>query len=537
MPKIDRIVGKAVLNISDAADAIGHAASRVGERLSQTRRNLKDHIKLGYTKPKWSRVNDDEKEFRGVHFREDLKEIVPQKPRQERVPNQPGSRGSDPMMSESKIVLRAIETASVNRYVASLREFMQRAPDVGAKAASRAFISTFNGLTEREQASIRDNIRKVHSAAVELVKTKGSDPAVLEWSELMVKQLGKLAPGVKSEPDRVKKEDLEDPTRDDLAELPPPRVQPPNDGVLEDLLANMEAVSPSPQSAPVLVSQSPTAVVSELLDSMEKVNKDRYLAGLRMLRSVDTDETIDILSSPFLEQSDSSRQEILKGIEELHGAIVKQTNVARLDKESSAILLRILNIQEEIGLPAFSAMAEESQARPASPIVEQPPQAAGRQKTTRAWRRAQGPKSPVFLKPAENLPKSTASVSVQKGVDFLRIMDGTLVGGFVKTLHDLARARPEELTAFVTSLETALKYGPPQRASIERLNNLMDKVLKELAKDEAFIEDRGERVEKTWEIWMLLKTRIPSLVSRPKNSVADDDMKAAKAAFTEIYQA
>jgi hypothetical protein len=229
----------------------------------------------------------------------------------------------------------------------------------------------------------------------------------------------------------------------------------------------------------------------------------------------------------------------LKGIEGLHGAIVKQTNVAGLDKESSAILLRTLNIQEEIGLPAFSAMAEESQARPASPIVEQPPQPAEKQPTTKAWRRAHGPKNrrPVFLKPAENLPKPTPSVSVQKGVDFLRIMDGTLVGGFVKTLHDLARATPEELTAFVTSLETALNYGPPQRASIERLNNLMDKVLKKLAKDEAFIEDRGERVEKTWEIWMLLKTRIPSLVSRPKDSVPDADMKAARAAFTEIYQA
>jgi hypothetical protein len=507
MPKIDAIVGKAALKISIAAPQIGGAASRLGERMSRAPGKLKqwgrDHIKLGDAKVKspWSRVNDDEKEFRGVHFREDLKEIVPQRPRQERVPNQPGSRGSDPMMSESKIVLRAIETASVNRYVASLREFMQRAPDVGAKAASRAFISTFNGLTEREQASIRDNIRKVHSAAVELVKTKGSDPAVLEWSELMVKQLGKLAPGVKSEPDRVKKEDLEDPTRDDLAELPPPRVQPPNDGVLEDLLANMEAVSPSPQSAPVLVSQSPTAVVAELLDSMEKVNKDRYLAGL-------------------------------------HGAIVKQTNVARLEKESSAILLRTLNIQEEIGLPAFCAMAEESQARPASPVVEQPPQPAKKQPTTKAWRRAHGPKNlrPVFLNPAEK-PKPTPSVSVQKGGDFLRIMDGTLVGAFLKTLHDLARATPEELTAFVTSLETALNYGPPQRASIERLNNLMDWVLKKLPKDEAFIEDRGERVEKTWEIWTLLKARIPSLISRPKDSVPDADMKAAKAAFTEIYPA
>ena len=122
-------------------------------------------------------------------------------------------------------------------------------------------------------------------------------------------------------------------------------------------------------------------------------------------------------------------------------------------------------------------------------------------------------------------------------MDFLRIMDGTLVGGFVKTLHDLARATPEELTAFVTSLETALNYGPPRRASIERLNNLMDWVLKKLAKDEAFNDDNGERIVKTWEAWTLLKARIPSLVSRPKDSVPDADMKATRAAFTEIYQA
>jgi len=64
----------------------------------------------------------------------------------------------------------------------------------------------------------------------------------------------------------------------------------------------------------------------------------------------------------------------------------------------------------------------------------------------------------------------------------------------------------------------------------------MDWVLKKLAKDEAFIEDRGERIVKTWEAWTLLKARIPSLVTRPNDSVPED-MKAAKTAFTEIYQA
>jgi hypothetical protein len=513
MPKIDRIVGKAVSNISDAADAIGHAASRVGERLSQTRRNLKDHIKLGHTKPKWSRVNDDEKEFRRVDFRvvdfrEDLEEEIPQEQeirqehRQELVPDQPASRGQDPMAQESKKLLRAIETASVNRYVANLREFMQRAPDVGAKAASRAFVSTFNGLTEREQASIRANIIAVDKAAIDRVIEKGLDPAVLRWSEALLKLFGPLPRLIESQPDEMQQLDLA-------------RI---NGEVAKTLL--------------------PSAVAARLLVSIKNGDETAYKTGLFLLRSVDTDETIDTLGSSFLEQSDSSRQEILKGIEELHGAIVKQTNVARLDKESSAILLRILNIQEEIGLPAFSAMAEESQARPASPIVEQPPQPAKRQPTTKAWRRAHGPKNlrPVFLNPAEK-PKPTAAVSVQKGVDFLRIMDGTLVGGFVKTLHDLARATPEELTAFVTSLETALNYGPPRRASIERLNNLMDWVLKKLAKDEAFNDDNGERIVKTWEAWTLLKARIPSLVSRPKDSVPDADMKATRAAFTEIYQA
>src|SRR4029079_12891439 len=183
MPKIDAIVGKAALKISIAAPQIGGAASRLGERMSSAPGKLKqwgrDHIKFGDAKVKspWSRVNDDEKVFRRVDFREDLEEEIPQQQeipqehRQELVPDQPASRGQDPMKQEAKKLLRAIETASVNRYVANLRELTQRAPDVGAEAASRAFVSTFNGLTEREQASIRDNIRKVHSAAVELVKT------------------------------------------------------------------------------------------------------------------------------------------------------------------------------------------------------------------------------------------------------------------------------------------------------------------------------------------------------------------------------
>src|SRR6478752_10330011 len=97
----------------------------------------------------------------------------------------------------------------------------------------------------------------------------------------------------------------------------------------------------------------------------------------------------------------------MEGIQVLHEAILQEDAEAA---EHSGILLDDLKFLEGIrsftvtsASPAIQEVVADTIDQPRSNLAdEQPPQPAKKQSTTRAWRRAQGPKSPVFMKPAKN---------------------------------------------------------------------------------------------------------------------------------------
>jgi hypothetical protein len=375
-----------------------------------------------------------------------------------------------------------------------------------------------------------------------------------------------------------------------LAELPTP-VQPSYDGQLDDLLRSTERLhavikkrdtasmnmdvdafcETQAELVELRAELGPAAIGAAFAQERARLGrvspedltrlKDNTakIANLARPRLTGKSEK-DGLQPTALGQADSATKivdEELTAIERLH-ATIKDMFAARKDLKVDLYidtLERINDFRDELGSEAIdAAMAQQRkellpetlsvltannrkfEALVESRLAEQ--NEKGGPASPRRWQQPQRPtkQRPQFVK-VENLPKPVASVSVQRGVDFLRMIDGTNIGAFLNTLHDLARATPEELTAFVKSVETALIYEAPQRASIERLNNLVDKVRRKLPKNEAFSGDRGERVEKTWEIWTLLKTKIRSLASRSNDSVPDDDMTAARNGFIQIYQA
>jgi hypothetical protein len=558
MPKIDRIVGKAVSNISDAADAIGHAASRVGERLSQTRRNLKDHIKLGHTKPKWNRVNDYEKGFRGVDLREYANEpITPEAPTVDVNQNfEPMSqqlplqwKRTQPseltLQQEAKSVLFAVKDGDVNTYLADLASFAQHAEQQDEKVAATDLAVAFADLSEESQAMIRANIREMHEAAV----ARGADPAILRWSESL---LDWLCPD--AQPQQVQKIDR----------------------------ARIKRETAQPRLA--------SEVATQLLVSMKLVDRAGYDAGLQMLRKVDTNEAIDLLSSSFLELSKTSRQKILKGIGVLHAGVLEGDKPQRV-KQASLILLQILKVLGERSVKierlhatirawdaAILGMKVDAYRETWKTLLELKDE-LGQKAVSEAFTEVRKGLGPEVLKLLNDNSQKLADLA-EFNLAEQNANEGSSVetspsapvgsaGSSAKTENQEPAAKAaEDLVAAINATEinqgnfgplvramnnalTLQRFGPMQdgvigvlkkgtsvnRGNLKRIDGIFYSISKGLKKDKEFSDDQKKKIEQLLIGWRLLNNGTIGLQESSRSASGKKDIRAAKAALKQIYPA
>jgi hypothetical protein len=116
--------------------------------------------------------------------------------------------------------------------------------------------------------------------------------------------------------------------------------------------------------------------------------------------------------------------------------------------------------------------------------------------------------------------------------DFRGMLDKHEIGEILKTLHRLAKATPEELTAFGRDLNYIMIVNAPKRASIEWVDNLLFALFQD-----KFQDDNPGPIVEIWNTWDVLKEENRSLQLGSQSSVSDDDISEAEQVLAQIPQA